>query len=115
MEINWNTKEGKLDVKFYYPNIDLMGFKGKPTSSSIIISNAIRENLKGTKIYHTNSSSTKESDLYSSVLTLSFRVGKDYKESNKITLKEVNDILYNIDKDIQREIRELISHLVKNK
>ena len=109
MEINWNTKEGELDVKFYYPHIDLMGFKGQPTSSSIVISNAIRKNLKGTKINWTNGSSTEESNLYSSVLTLKFRVGK-YYEKEKITLKKVNDILYNLDKDIQTEIRKLINH-----
>lgn len=107
MEINWNTEKGELDVKFYYPEIELRGYNGQLISSSIIIRDAIMKNLKGTNINHTNSSSTNGSNLYSSVLTLSFRVGKQYKE--QITLKKVNDILYNIDKDIQTEIRKLIN------
>lgn len=110
MEINWNTKEGKLDIVFRYPHIDTRIVDVKKhilKSSSTIIDNALVKNLKRTNIRWTNGSSTDENVLLSSILTLEIRVGKNHSEN--ISVKKLNDILYNIDKEVQSEIRKLIN------
>jgi hypothetical protein len=109
MQIDWNTRESKLDITFYYPEVnDVLTDKKYNVwdSSRKIMDNALMKHLKGTNIRWGCSSSTDDSNLMSSTLKLELRFKHPHKD---ISLRDINDILYNIDTEVQAKIKKLIN------